>query len=267
MRHEYHFATLDTAFSDKALSMARPCKQFFTNVKFIAGLMLCLVALTAQSDDAVMEFSAVYDAKVKILGGKIEMSTRANDDNEYTFSYEVIPGKFASLFTDGVLKETTKFDLQEGRPRTLHYELVNTIGSNPRNAIVDFDWDNKQVTGSYRKRPVNIEMPPNAVDRAALQALLMADLRNDSLRTEYAIYNKDEFETVLVERKGTETIKVPAGTFSTIILHHKSSDGDSETFLWCAEELGFLPVRIQSKDEGKTVLNARLKTFTRHTAG
>jgi hypothetical protein len=174
----------------------------------------------------------------------------------------VIPGKLISLLTSGELKETTQFEVIDGRPRTLDYTLTNTIGSKPRNGHVTFDWTENSIKGNYKQNIIDIPMPENAVDRAMLQLVLMADLKNDDLKEQYAVYDKDEFIPINVERIGTESVKVPIGTFSTVVLRHSSKDGSSETLLWCAEELDYLPVRIQSSDDGSKVLVANLSTIT-----
>ena len=59
-------------------------------------------------------------------------------------------------------------------------------------------------------------MPENAVDRAMLQLVLMADLKNNNLKEQYSVYSKDEFIPITVEQIGEETVKVPLGTFSTV---------------------------------------------------
>jgi len=226
-----------------------------------AILLSLLFAMTASAEESHPLFEAVYDAKIKIAGGKVRLATTKNEDGGYIFEYAVEPGKLIRLFTSGELKETTKFEVIDGRPRALDYTLINTIGSKPRNGHVTFDWTENTVKGNYKEHAIDIPMPENAVDRAMLQLVLMADLKNDNLKEQYAIYNKDEFISVTVERLREETVKVPIGTFSTIVLRHMDAEGSSETLLWCAEELGYLPVRIQSNDDGKKVLVANLSAI------
>jgi len=207
-------------------------------------------------------FEAVYDAKIKIAGGQVRMTTMLNENGEYTFEYTIIPGKLIRIFTKGDLKETSIFEVVNGRPRTLDYTLLNTIGSKPRNGHVMFDWSDNTVKGNYKERTIDIPIPENAVDRAMLQLVLMADLRNDNLQEKYAIYDKDEFIPVSVEKIGEEEITVPFGTFSTVILRHANGDASQETLLWCARELGYLPIQFQSNDDGKKVLVAKLISIT-----
>lgn len=224
--------------------------------------LLVFLAWLATAPAAAMEshpvFDAVYDAKIKIAGGQVRLAATQNEDGGYTFEYTVIPGKLIRLFTKGELREISVFEVVDGRPRTLDYTLINTIGSKPRNGHIAFDWTANAVKGNYKDKIIDMPIPENAVDRAMLQLVLMADLKQNNLQEKYAVYDKDEFISVTVERIGEESVKVPIGTFSTIVLRHVSEDGDSETILWCAEELGFLPVRIQSNDEGKKVLVANL---------
>jgi len=237
----------------------------FSPTSTLTGVCCTIIALLfttlASAAESHALFEAVYDAKIKIAGGKVRLATTQNENGDYTFEYTVIPGKLIRLFTSGELRETTVFEVIDGRPRALDYTLLNTIGSKPRNGHVVFDWINNSVKGNYKDRAIDIPMPENAVDRAMLQLVLMADLKNNNLKEHYSIYSKDEFIPITVERVGEETIKVPIGTFSTVVLRHSSEDGSEETILWCAEELGYLPVRIQSNDDGKKVLVANLSVF------
>ncbi len=218
-------------------------------------------AMPAQSKENYAIFEAVYDAKIKIAGGQVRMATSLTDGGDYTYQYTVIPGKLIRLFTKGELKEITKFEVVDGRPRTVDYTLINTIGSKPRNGHVIFDWDNDTVKGNYKEHTIDIPMPKNAVDRGMFQLVLMADLRNDNLQEQYAVYDKDEFIPISVEIVGEEEIKVPFGTFSTVILRHANGDASDETLMWCAKELGYLPIRFQVNSDGSKVLRANLKTI------
>jgi len=240
------------------------------NTRFTAtgmAIVVCAICLSLSLATPAMAmgkyalFEAVYDAKIKIAGGTVRLATTQNEDGRYKFEYTVIPGKLISLFTHGELKETTQFDVINGRPRTLEYTLINTMGSRPRNADVIFDWTENIVKGTYKEKAIDIPIPENAVDRAMLQLVLMADLKKGDLKEKYAVYNKDEFIQILVERIGEEVIKVPIGTFSTVVLRHANEDGSSVTILWCAKELGYLPVRIQSNDDGSKLLVANLSIF------
>jgi hypothetical protein len=233
---------------------------------FLLAIVSVLLAIPASASEKHAVFEAVYKAKIKIAGGQVRLATVQNEDGGYTFEYEVVPGKLIKLFTRGQLKETTIFEVVDGRPRALDYTLLNTIGSKPRNGHVAFDWNDSTVKGNYKERAIDIPMPENAVDRAMLQLVLMADLKNDNLQAQYAVYDKDEFIPINVERMGEETIKTPLGTYETVKLRHASEDGSSETILWCAEELGYLPVRIQSNDDGDKVLVANLSEVNGSTA-
>ena len=233
-----------------------------------ALMMLCSIPpAAADASRSHGVFTATYKAKIKIAGGKVRLATQQNEDGTYTFSYETLPGKLIRMFTSGELTETTVFEVVDGRPRVLEYTLLNTIGSKPRNGQVVFDWDTGTVRGNYKEKAIDEPLPDNAVDRAMLQILLMADMRNGNLQSQYAAWNKDEFETINVEQLGRETIESDLGTFDTVVLRYSNADGSSSTRLWCAEEFGYLPVRIEASDEGSKVMDARLSVIEGNPAG
>ena len=57
-------------------------------------------------------------------------------------------------------------------------------------------------------------------------------------------------------------IETPVGKFSTVVLRYAEEEDTGDTVLWCAGELGYLPVRIRANDEGKEVLVAKLTALT-----
>jgi hypothetical protein len=231
-----------------------------------AGLIFLIfyVSLTAlaQAQGAYPEFEAVYKAKVKIFGGEARMSTKQESPGAYVFEYSIKPGSFVRLFVKGTMNETSQFTLVDGRPRTNHYVLINTIGKNPRNGEVQFDWERNVVSGNYKDKVIDMPLPENAVDRAMLHIVLMADLRHGDLRESYAVYDKDEFMSISVEKLGEETVKIPLGTYETVILQHTSPDGSAVGKLWCARELGYLPVLMEARDDGSKVFHAKLVELT-----
>lgn len=229
--------------------------------------LLWLSPVPAGTPGAHGVFTATYKAKIKIAGGKVRLTTSQNSDGTYTFNYETIPGKLIRMFTNGDLTETTVFEVIDGRPRTLQYTLINEMGSRPRNGEVRFDWTANRVIGNYKEKSIDTPLPENAVDRAMLQILLMADMRNGELRDRYLAWNKDEFEPMGVERIRRETIELDIGTFETEVLRYWEVNGEAETLIWCADELGYLPVRIEARDEGNKVLEARLSEIQGNPGG
>jgi hypothetical protein len=71
-------------------------------------------------------------------------------------------------------------------------------------------------------------------------------------------------EPLHFERAGTESLTVPHGKYDTIQVdrQHKS---DRVTTTWLAPELGWLPVRVEQREDGELVARLNLTDLTRET--
>lgn len=227
-------------------------------LEILSILMLFSLTATAKPQQAQPEFEAIYEGRVKIFSGKVNLSVARAPPEGYVFEYSLQPGRLLRLFTKGYMQETSTFSLVDGRPRPNDYTLINTVGKRPRNGSATFDWNQGRLRGQYKNKVIDIPIPATAVDRSLLLLVLMSDLRRDDVREQYAVYDKDEFISVSVTRLGEETITVAAGTYQSEVLRYTSPDGDSTTTLWCATALEYLPVRIETRNGRRKIFQADL---------
>jgi len=204
-------------------------------------------------------FSAIYEANVDFITGTVRMSVQRAASGDLYFEYSVQAQKFWDYFIRGDLEETTTFEMHKGRPRPKKYQLFNTISSNPRSGSYNFDWEAKEVIGIYKDRSVRLPLTPDTIDRAMLPLALMRDLRNDDLRDEYHVLDRDEIMSLALKREGEEMISLPYGSVKTIVVKHVSKDGADESRLWFAPGLDFLLVKMEQFENKEPVFSAELR--------
>ena len=218
----------------------------------------------SQSPDAAPAFrlalfSAIYQARVEFISGSVRIGVQRAADGNLVYEYSVQAQRPWDYFIRGDLEETTKFELVDGRPRPLEYQLRNSISSNERNGSYTFDWEENRAIGIYKNRPVELDIKPGTIDRAILPLVLMNDLRNDALRDEYMILDRDEVSKIAINYEGQERIQLPYGSYDTIVLRHLSPNRKEVSILWFAPALDYLLVKMESYDNGKSVFSAELR--------
>jgi len=78
---------------------------------------------------------------------------------------------------------------------------------------------------------------------------------------QYTMFEIDRLRNVHVRNIGTKTVKVPAGEYIAVGIQHQSEGSKRVTTLWCAEELGYLPVIIEQHRQGTLKVRATLSTY------
>jgi len=223
----------------------------------IIGLLFCSSGWSMPS-----EFQAIYNAQLKQVDGQVMMTLKKEQDNLY--SYEIItrPSGFWRVIIDGSIWEKSTFSLKNGVIQSKTYQLTDTIRSKPRQSSATFDWDNLQLSGHYKDRKFELSLNNYIIDRVALQMAIIVNNQQGNNSSEYYILDRDKILKVQVSNKKIVNIRVPFGQFEAIEIEHAGEQSESTNSLWLAPELGYIPVKIAQKKDGKTVFTANLSQLT-----
>ena len=208
------------------------------------------------------EFQAIYNAQLKQVDGQVMMTLKKEQDNLY--SYEIItrPSGFWRVIIDGSIREKSTFVFNDGLVQSKTYELTDTIRSKPRQSLAIFDWDNLLLSGNYKDRKFELPLNIDVIDRATLQIAIIANSQGPNLSSDYYILDRDKVLKVQVNKKDTVNVRVPFGEFEAIEIEHTGEQSESTNSLWLAPELGYIPIKIAQKEDGKIVCSARLSQLT-----
>ena len=220
-----------------------------------------LVAGPAGAEVSLTPYSAEYDIKISIAGGQLDTELVAKDGG-YVATHVVRPTGWTKLFAHGSISETSMFHVVPGGGlRPDRYRSEDTLSHNEGTVSVRFDWENGTATGRVDDKAVVSHIDGLAFDRISIQYELMYDLLNGRPSDKYVLFDVDELKPLTVRNIGHRMIDVPAGKFDAIGIQHETGNKKRMTTLWCAKELGYLPVMIEQFHKGKLSGRAELSKY------
>jgi len=213
------------------------------------------------ASETLAPHNAEYKIKISILGGRLLTSFQLTDQG-YAATSTIKATGMARLVARGSITESSVFyDFDDGiRPAEFH--SVDSLSS--RGEIVDlaFDWDSQEVAGFIDGEDFRADLDGIVHDRVSLQYALMHDLLNGGHRDSYSLQDAEKLKLLTVTDMGSKIVKVPFGKFEAIGIQHRAGNSSRVTTLWCAEELGYLPIMIEQHRKGKLKVRAVLAKYT-----
>ena len=224
----------------------------------LGSILVLLCAGGAAADPALEPFTAVYD----VLHGskRIGVSTfvlRAGDAPSYVFESRTEPKGIAKLVA-GTITETSEFTLEEAGPRPLQFDAEESRGHSSQS--ITFDWTANVAHSQRDGVPAQVALKPRALDHSLIQIALMNDLSAGRPLAPYFIVEKNELRTYEYDRVGEETVETPAGSFAAVLVRQRREGSSRELVFWCAPQLGYLPVKLEQRKEGKAQLTMVLRS-------
>lgn len=194
-------------------------------------------------------FSASYTADWKQLpiSGSAERSLKALDNGRWELDFE------ASMLVASI-SELSVFTLDKGAflPVSYHYSRGGLGKSKEIN--LDFDWQQKQVMGTYRDESVNLPLNRGLLDKSTYQLALQHDVADGETSMSYQVVDGDEVETYDFRVLGEERVRTKAGLIDAVKVERVRDPTKSsrKTMFWLAKDWNYLLVRLhQVEKDGK----------------
>ena len=231
-----------------------------------AGVLLCLGlcmnAGAGRAETPLTPYTAEYDVQVSIAGGQLDTQLVTNDGG-YVATHTVRATGWARMFVHGSISETSMFHATPDhglRPDRYHSE--DSLSRDKGTVSIRFNWKDGTATGRVNDEAVVTDLDGTVFDRISIQYELMYDLLNGRPSDKYVLFDVDELKPLTVRNIGHRSIEVPAGTFDAIGIQHETGNSKRTTTLWCAKELGYLPVMIEQYHKGKLSGRVELRKYT-----
>lgn len=225
-----------------------------------AGITLLLVLGLARADPGLTPHTAEYKVRISVLGG--QLSTQFEKTNDGFFAESVIRATGMSrLLAGGTIREKSWFSEREGNIVPIQYRSADTLTSDQQVVDLDFDWNDHEVTGFIDGADFQASLDGLVHDRVSLQYGLMYDLLHGGEKKKYFLQDAEELKPLTISNIGSKSVEVPYGRFDAIGIQHHREGSSRTTTLWCAEELGYLPVIIEQHRKGKLRLRAVLTDY------
>jgi hypothetical protein len=221
----------------------RQIKYFITAVLTLLPA-ITLSAFTATANAALPQpFEATYNAQFDSMkvAAKRRLSYRDDGQMELHFSAKSFLAK---------VEEFSQFTWQDsGQLQPQRYEYHRTVLGKVRHAVLSFNWDTLTVRNNVQKKPWTMAIKPATLDKLSYQMQLRHDLINQLPTQGYAIADGGKLKHYDFEVIGTETLKIPLGTFKAVKVKRIRKDSNRETYLWFAEDWDYLLLRLQQREK------------------
>lgn len=172
-------------------------------------------------------------------------------------AYKIILTARTNSFADGFFKvrnyNASWVDTDFSKP--LHYIKLQNEGKERREVVVTFDWDqNKAQYSDFGNKLDPIDIAEGSWDPLSIVYAVRAMRFNDLKELDIPTTDGKKLMMTEIEVKGSDRIRVPAGTFETLVVVpdtkdlggvFKKSDNAGITF-WFSKDDRHLPVRMSS---------------------
>ncbi|MCZ6802634.1 MAG: DUF3108 domain-containing protein [Proteobacteria bacterium] len=192
--------------------------------------------------------------------GQMERRFYKQDDGRYAFRSESKTTGFISLFRKDHIIEVSNWDFINSSFTPLLYTYKHTSKKKNRDVEINFDWDKKQIINRVNDSVWHMQTQPGILDKLLYQLAIMSDLKSGHVPESYSIADGGKIKKYMFEHIGDEVIKTPLGEFNTIKVARYKSNKKQKTFLWCAYELNFLPIKVTIEEKDDRLTTAIIKS-------
>ncbi|MCK9538372.1 DUF3108 domain-containing protein [Dokdonella sp.] len=238
---------------------------------FTLGLALVLatsqlpVGATAATGGPVAAFHAEYvTSRNGKPAGRTTLDLHANADGSWSLTSETHGTEGLARLAGLHVVESTRLRWNEGRPEALSYDYRQSGGFRQRTRHADFDWASGTVTMRHGDTRHSYATVPGLIDRQTVTLAIMADLARGARRFDYKVATKTRVDELRYQRGATATVTVPAGSFEAVAVERLPDPGDRrarQSRNWFAPALGWLPVKMQQREEGGDTITLELRAW------
>jgi len=234
--------------------------------RHLAPALLLVAGLCSDGALASVElpdFKATYElsrGSMKIGNSTIELSTGANGN--YTYKSRSWPVRWVAWFLKDKLYETSRGKLTDTGIRPDNYQYQRIGGRKEREANLTFNWKTMRVHNDVEDSKWEMDIPPGTLDKLVSQLGMMYALAMGKTDITFNIADGGKLKEYRFKVVGEETVELPAGTFDTVKITRLREDTKRETFIWCAPELHYLPVRIWQREKDDSEYQSDLESYS-----
>ena len=225
----------------------------------------CVVAFAlltgpAAATGALTPHTAEYKVKISVVSGRLNTELQETESG-YRATHRIKPTGMSRLLARGTISETSEFENGTDGIIPVAYRSNDTLSKDKGQAIIAFDWDKNEASGTFNDEEILSELEGLSHDRVSIQYALMHDLLNEGPSEQYRLFEVDKLKTINVRLIGEKKVKVPAGKYTAVGVQHQAENSSRVTTLWCVEELDYLPVIIEQHRKGKLRVRATLRKY------
>ena len=224
-------------------------------------LVSCSTCILRQAT-ATNSFHAEYEiSRGSLTVGSLERTLMISDTREYHLISTMSSAGLAGLFLKLDSTEISRGTIIDGKVRAEAFSYLRK-GKKEKNYNIDFDHEAKNVSNPSGKHAWKEKITTQIFDKLSYQLQLILDL--ESSRKEeihYIIADRKGLKEYFIETMYTENVPTGLGLVSATKVTSTSKNSKTETSVWCARELGWIPVKVEHKDKKGNITTALLSMF------
>ena len=218
---------------------------------------------TSIAEDSIPPFFEVnyklYSNDTKI--GQMERRFYKKEPNNYIFSSESRTTGLISLFRKDQIIEISNWNYSDSTIIPMHYSYKHTGGKKNRDVEINFNWNHQQIINRVNDSIWRMKTQTGILDKLLYQLVIMIDLKSGSMPERYLIADGGKIKEYFFKYIQDEIIETPIGSFNTMkFARYKKNK--QETFLWCAYDLDFLPIKVITKENDGRLSKAIVKSIS-----
>ena len=215
------------------------------------------------AEDSIPAFFEVnyklYSNDTKI--GRMERRFYKKEPNNYVFSSESKTTGLISLFRKDHIIETSIWNYSDSNIKPLYYSYKHTGGKKNRDVEINFNWNDQQIINRVNDSIWRMKTQTGILDKLLYQLVIMIDLKSGNIPEKYLIADGGKIKEYFFKYIQDEIIETPIGNFNTMkFARYKKNK--QETFLWCAYDLDFLPIKVITKENDGRLSKAIVKSIS-----
>ncbi|MCP5146308.1 MAG: DUF3108 domain-containing protein [Gammaproteobacteria bacterium] len=210
----------------------------------------------------VQPFTATYTVSLNgISVGRMFRQLDVSADREFTFTSTTKATGLVAVVRKESIVERSRWREDQGVATGVDYLHQRTRGKQVRERAIQFDPTNATAVTRYQNgATAQTAAPPGTADRLSYQAYLMDALAAGATSLQFEVVDGATTKLYEFDVIATETLSTAAGDLDVLRLERRVSTDGKRTTIWCASALGYLPVRVDSTEEGDTTSVVLVKT-------
>ena len=193
-------------------------------------------------------FEASYEVSHNsfYLGDSVR-NLKKQDNQTWIYRSDTSPKGIAKAFVSDVIEEISMINRNVGQFYPVEYKYRQHGGKKQTEFTLNFDWTANKLTNTYNKQ--TYELKPDTHDLLSFQIQLMHDLQAGKSKVSYVIADKKRVDTYNLKSDKKDSVETPMKTFNAIKLVSNKIRDKMQFIIWCAPELGYLPVKVMKIEE------------------
>jgi hypothetical protein len=229
----------------------------------IVPLLAFCAPLAAAATPALRPFHASYSLTWNgMSAGSSEIQLQQLPEGRWAYQQRTAARGVFRLAMPGEVTSRSTFSVVEGRVVPQQFITDDGASSNAKDQQVTFDWARGRLTGVAERKPIDLPAQPGLLDSMSVHIALRLELMAGRTPQHFSLFDKDKIKHYNYTAEGSEVLRTEMGEHRTVIFRSNRPGSKKSTWFWCAPDLDFMPVKVETR-EGKNVeLSMAVKSLT-----